>query len=431
MKTSKIVKVAVLPVGEFDASPAGEAINTLLKAFDSSSTDLLVLPSISNEEEAGQSVQNLSNEDPVLLAIIVSRGLSARAIEAAARLSNLPCLVLPLRGNYSLPSSALAVGACREAGLPVELLYGAPQEPEFDRRLNLTARAACAYLRIRNGRLGVIGSLFPNLVPCRYDPAVVQKKLGVTLIPLPYESIRRVMQEFTVESSPLGQIRAEIVKTFSLEAADVDALTRGLQLHLALKRLAVEHRLDGFAAECWSGCPRELGLNPCLGFIEDAYELACEGDVMLGISLLAVQGLTGARSFAGDLYDLDKDGVMTLIHCGAPASLSADPGEIVLGKSQLALERGFETITCRPRLAPGPVTVLRFYGKECDKVHLAAGGLSACEQGPNLTVRVRLKGDRMDFLDQCLGNHYVIAAGDLRDEVKLVGKWLGITIFET
>jgi L-fucose isomerase-like protein len=195
--------------------------------------------------------------------------------------------------------------------------------------------------------------------------------------------------------------------------------------------MAIEQKIDGFAIECWSGLPRELGLNPCMGFIEDAYTLACEGDVMLCISLLLVRYLIGTGAYVGDLYDLDLDGILTLIHCGAPASLAADKGEVVLSKSQLALERGFETVTCRPQLENGPVTLFRFYGRECDKLHLATGELMGSELSPNLTVKVKLKGNRWDFLEQCFGNHYIVVAGDIRAELKLLGKWLGITIFET
>jgi len=103
----------------------------------------------------------------------------------------------------------------------------------------------------------------------------------------------------------------------------------------------------------------------------------------------------------------------------------------VIERSQLALERGFETLTCRPRLEQGPMTLFRFYGSECNKLHLAFGELIACEQSPNLTVRVRINGDRWDFLEQCFGNHYIMAAGDLRDELKLLCKWLDIAVIES
>ena len=227
------------------------------------------------------------------------------------------------------------------------------------------------------------------------------------------------------------QLKREITAAYTIEAADLHTLNAGIQLHLALKQMALEQRIDGFATECWSGLPREMGLNPCMGFMEDAYTLACEGDVMLCISLLLVRYLVGTAAYVGDLYDLDMDGNLTLIHCGAPVSLAPNREQVVVSKSQLALERGFETLTCRPQLENGPVTLFRFYGQECDQLHLASGELLGSELSPNLTVKVKLKGNRWDFLEQCFGNHYILVAGDIRSELKLLGKWLSITIFET
>jgi L-fucose isomerase-like protein len=425
------ITITVLPVGEFDSDRTKEEFDALIGALDRAKADLHILAAVMDIGEAGKSVQALSQRDPDLLLIVVSRGLSAQVIEASILASRTPCLVLPVQGNYALPSSALAVGACREEKLPVELLYGTPDQPEFNRRLGFVIRAANAYSKIKKSRIGIIGTLFPNLVSCRYDRAVVHYRLGATLLSIPFESVRKAMRDFSEESQLLIQLQDEITKTYKLEKADSRALAEGIKLHLGLKRLAEEYRLDGFAAECWSGCPLELGLNPCLGLIEDEYELACEGDVMLCLSLLIVRGITGCRSFAGDLYDLDVEGILTLVHCGAPASLCANQSDVILGESRLAQKRGFETITCRPRLDPGPVTVFRFYGKECDKLHLTVGEVIGCEQDPNISVKVRINGSRSAFLDQCLGNHYVTAGGDLREELKLLGKWLGITIIET
>jgi L-fucose isomerase-like protein len=292
-------------------------------------------------------------------------------------------------------------------------------------------RAAKAYSQIRKSRIGVVGALFPNLVSCRYDPQIVSSKLGITLLPISFDAIRSSIQTTAGHIHVLEQTRQEITSSYKVEVADGNALDAGIKLHLALKQIALEQKLDGFATECWSGFPRELGLNPCMGFIEDAYALACEGDVMLCVSLLIVRYLTAGHAYVGDLYDLDLDGILTLTHCGAPAALASDKREVVFSKSQLALERGFETMTCRPRLDQGPVTVFRIYGRECDKLHLASGELMSCEQSPNLTVKVKVHGNRWDFLEKCFGNHYIVVAGDIRSELKLLGKWLGITIFET
>ena len=429
MKTKNTMLIAVLPIGEFDTDLVKNEVDAIIRAFDHLDTDLIVADPVSNKEAAQESVQGLSEKSPDLLLLIVMRGLSAETIEAAAQTSPVPCLICPLQGRFALPSSALAVGALHETKIPVELLYAPPDHPDFIGRLGRIVNAARAFSRLRKSRIGVIGDLFPNLVSCRYDPQIVNSRLGVTLLPISFESVRRSMQTSAELPKPFEQAYKQITGFYKVDAAVENVLDASIKLHLALKRLALEQKLDGFATECWSGFPRELGVNPCLGFIDDAYALACEGDVMLCISLLIVRNLTGKSAFVGDLYDVDLDGILTLTHCGAPASLASNSSELVLAKSQLALERGFETMTCRPRLELGPVTVFRFYGQQCDRLHMSSGDLISCEQSPNLTAKVRINADRWEFLDQCFGNHYLVVAGDIRSELRLLCKWLGITIF--
>ena len=423
--------ITALPIGEIDTDIVRSEFESIIGVFNRLGTDLFVANPISDENSARQSVQELSRSNPDLLLIIPLRGLSAQAIETAVLTSRTPCLICPVQGRFALPSSALAVGALRDSKIPVELLYAPADNPNFIERLKCVMRAARAFSRIRQSRIGVIGGLFPNLVSCRYDQQIVNSRLGVTLVPISFKETRNSIPSISHRLSEIEQLQQEITASYTINVADLNALDAGIQLHLALKQIALEQKIDGFATECWSGFPRELGLNPCIGFIEDAYTLACEGDVMLCISLLLVRYLTGLSAYVGDLYDLDSDGILTLIHCGAPASLASNREETMVSKSQLALECGFETVTCRPRLENGPVTIFRFYGRECDKLHLASGELLGSESSPSLTVKVKLKGNRWDFLEQCFGNHYIVVAGDIRGELKLLGKWLGITIFET
>jgi len=423
--------ITALPIGEIDTDVIRSEFESIIGVFNGLEIDLFVADPVSDVESARRSVEKLSKRNPDLLLLIPLRGLSAQILEIAILTSRTPCLICPIQGRFALPSSALAVGALRESKIPVELLYAPSNNPDFIERLQRVTRVARAFSRIRQSRIGVIGGLFPNLVSCRYDPQMVNSRLGTTLVPISFKETRNSIQSMSQRLSDVEQLRQEITASYTMNAADLNALDAGIQLHLALKQVAVEQKIDGFATECWSGFPRELGLNTCMGFIEDAYTLACEGDVMLCISLLLVRYLTGSSAYVGDLYDLDLDGILTLIHCGAPASLASNRKETMVSKSQLALERGFETLTCRPRLENGPVTLFRFYGWECDKLHLAYGELLGSELSPNLTVKVKLDSNRWNFLEQCFGNHYIVVAGDIRGELKLLGKWLGITIFET
>ena len=425
------ITIAALPIGEFDNELVKSEFDAILDAFKRLGLDPVLADPISNEAEVSRAVQRLAQNNPDLLLLIALRGLSAPIMEAAGRLSRVPCLLWPIQGRFALPSSALAAGALREAGLPVELFYAPPNHPAASQKIRSVTRAAGAYSRIRQSRIGVVGGLFPNLVSCRYDPQTVSSRLGVTLLPIPFGDVRDAMRAESLRAAEIERARQRLASSHTVQAVETRALDAGLALHLALKRLAQEQGIAGFATECWSGLPRELGLNPCLGFVDDAYTLACEGDVMLCVALLIVRYLTGAGAYVGDVYDLDLDGVLTLTHCGAPASLASHPNRVVLAPSPLAAERGFETVTCRPQLSAGPATIFRFYGQGCDKMHLALGELTSSDSSANSTVRVKLNGSRWDFLDQCLGNHYLVAAGDIRDELKMLCNWLAITIFET
>jgi L-fucose isomerase-like protein len=254
-------------------------------------------------------------------------------------------------------------------------------------------------------------------------------RFGVSIVPVPLENVREAMQG--TSPSDVERLRRESIARFPLPSAVALLLEPGLRLHLALARIAAEQRIDGFAVECWTGLPQALGLNPCLGFIDDTYTLACEGDVELAIGLLAVRLATGSSPYAGDLYDCDPAGIVTLVHCGGPASLAAGAGDVVIGMSRMAEERGFQTVTCRPQLAPRPVTLLRLSGAGCESMHVAAGRLVSCETNPDLRIRVALAGSRWDFLDHCHGNHYISAAGDIRPELRLLAEWYHMTADET
>jgi L-fucose isomerase-like protein len=431
MKMNDPTFAMVLPVGELDNDATRNKFTAIVKAISRSVNDLVISNPIADDAGARQSVIHFSGRNPDLLVIVPLRGLSAPVIEAAVSTSRVPCLICPVQGQFALPSSTLAIGALRNGKVPVEFLYAPPDSPDFTERFRCIIRTAHSISQLRKSCIGVVGGLFPNLVSCRYEPQMINSRLGITLLPISFGAIRNSILTMSGRNQEVEKFRQEILDSYKIDASDENALEAGVRLHLALKQMALQQKIDGFAMECWSAFPMELGLNPCLGFIEDAYTLACEGDVMLCISLLMVHYLTGSHAYVGDLYDLDLEGLLTLNHCGAPASLAKDKSEVVVEKSQLALERGFETLTCRPNLPLGPVTVFRLYGEDCSKLHLAFGELLGSDVSPSLTARIQLQGNRWDFLEQCFGNHYVVVEGNIRSELKLLSKWLGITVFET
>src|SRR6185503_19516099 len=202
--------ITALPIGEIDTDVIRSEFESIIGVFNGLETDLLVVDPVSDEESARQSVQELSSRNPDLLLIIPLRGLTAQTIETAVLTSRRPCLICPIPGRFALPSSALAVGALQESKIPVELLYAPADNSDFVERLQCVTRAAAAFSRIRRSRIGVIGGLFPNLVSCRYDPQIVNSRLGTTLVPISFKETRNSIQSISQLMSDVEQLRREI-----------------------------------------------------------------------------------------------------------------------------------------------------------------------------------------------------------------------------
>lgn len=379
--------------------------------------------------EVENRIPELLNAKPDFLLLVVLTGRSAPVIEAVGKMSTIPLIIWAIGANFSFPSSALACGVLKEEGCLYKLVHG---EPENENTVSEVMDAICAsyaVTRLKRSKMGLIGGLFFNLVSCVYDPAVIHEKFGTGLIPVPYTDLQSLLADDTI-------IDGDHLKSLENRCCSHDLrvppelLVPGLKLHMVLLHLATKHSFDAYAIECWSGLPNAIGLNPCMGFMEDSYIIACEGDAVMGIMLLAVKYMTGRIPFACDIQNIDDSNIITVSHCGASSSLAVN-GDVILDMSQVAQKQGFNTIVCRPELEKGFVTMVRLYGKRFEYMHIACGELIACDRFDSFTVSIRLTGSRTGFIEECSGNHYIVVSGDIREKLRLFCKWLHISIKET
>lgn len=379
--------------------------------------------------QAEKTVADLMGIKPDILLLVVLSGKSAPVIETIGKTSTVPLLIWAIGRNFSFPSSALACGALKETGCLFHLIHG---EPDNEKTISEVLDIICvshAIIRLKRSKIGLIGGLFFNLVSCKYDPAFINEKFGIDLKSVSYDEMQNLMLNDDIMNEDELKDLERLCCSFSLHVP-VKLLIPGLKLHMVLKYLAKSERIDAFAIECWSGLPKTLGLNPCLGFIEDSYIIACEGDVVLGIMLLAIKYMVNFIPFAGDIQCIDENNIITICHCGASASLAVN-GDVILDKSSIAEEQGFSTVTCRPRLDNGFVTLVRLYGKKCEYMHIACGEIIDLDRSNSFTASIKLSGKREDFIEECLGNHYIVASGDIRKKLYLFGKWMQINIKES
>jgi len=384
---------------------------------------------ITDELQAEKAVAELLKFKPDILLVVVLSGKSAPIIETIGKMSTIPLLIWAVGKNFSFPSSALASGVLRETGCLFKLIHGDPENENTLSEVMDAIRVSYAIARLRSSKMGLIGGLFFNLVSCKYDPSFIHEKFGMDLKPVLYEELQDLMMDNAIINEDILKKPEKLCSSFNLRAP-IESLMPGFRFHTVLKYLAECESFDAFAIECWSGLPKILGLNPCLGFMEDAYLIVCEGDVTMGIMQLAIKYMVDQTPFAGDIQYIDERNVMTVCHCGAPASLAVD-GDVILDISTVAEKQGFNTVTCRPELDEGFVTLVRLYGKRCGNMHIACGEIISCDRHESFTVSIKLYGKRADFIEECGGNHYIIVSGDVREKLRLFGKWMQIDIKET
>ncbi len=380
-------------------------------------------------DESGAQVVSNDRTDVDALVVLVTHGNSARRIVAAADGADCPAIIWAARGRWAWPSSSLAIGKLEEGGKPVTLVYGEPAEEDAVEAFQKALQSAFAVRELARSKIGTIGGVYPNLVSCAYDRERIRSRFGVEIADIPFATVRE-----KAEAIREGDVAAFIEQTRALHTVNADLPGRcqaGIRLHLALKQIARQYDLDAFAVECWSRLPEELGTNPCLGFLEDAYIMACEGDVLLAVTQILAKAITSVNPYAGDVYDLDRQGILTLRHCGAPMSLGTGEEGTVIQESAQASERGFPTPVCRPQMKRGPVTLLRLYGSACEYVHMAGGEMIGAENLREMTVKVRIRGSRKHFIENCKGNHYLVVPGDVSEEIRLICKWKHIEVEET
>jgi L-fucose isomerase-like protein len=376
-------------------------------------------------------VAELNCADIDLLVLYVLHGMSAEQQTLAGVKANVPAILWGLPTNYSFSSCASAVGALRERGRIATVVSAPVGDSTVVPKLDFVARVAFAMEQLKRCRIGTIGGIFPNLPADQYHRDTVADRIGPQVIHLPITHVQQALSEIPELDPMISELVAKLQGRFKVRA-NGSLLRKAARFHLALHNLARAERLTAVGLECHTEVTPLFGINPCLGFAdpERTYLPVCEGDVVHGVHMLMLNLLTGMDSYVGDTMSL-HDGVLTLGHCGSGCRWTR-ANDAVIAELRAPGHVGVDTdmAICIPQIPPGDTTVTRLYGRALDHMHLSYGEIVGSDTSERLIVHVRLN-DPDAFMDEISGNHYVLTPGDLRPQLQLLCKWLGVTVHET
>ena len=296
------------------------------------------------------------------------RGTAALAPRLALWALEEPTLAggIPLNGFVSMHLGA-GIAAIDRPGLPVTWLFGLDHPSWFGDRLAAAVGATRAAVALSGTHLALIGGIADSFFTFAVDHAAVAFRFGAIVSEHSLDSTI----ERTLTADPAAVAKA-VRALQSAAGGRVTTNARDLELgaacYLALRDEAASIGADALAVSDWPEFQERLGIHPGMAFSwldeHDGIPVACEGDVLGGLSMVALRALSGLGAALLDIATVHPDsGSALLWHCGgSPLHLADSAGVRWTPHSTLGRNTpGARVMGAVADLtfAPGPVTVAR------------------------------------------------------------------------
>lgn len=275
--------------------------------------------------------------------------------------------------------------------------------------LQRSVRQLGAMRGLAQARLGRIGDSSDWLVASSHDPETVRRNWGVTVVPVPIETLHEyVAAEGTPETGPEFSFFAAAQEIREPSQADIG---KSVGVYRALRRIVKEQRLDALTLRCFDLVLDERTTG-CFGLsrLNDEEIMAgCEGDIPAALALLWVKRLTGQTAWMSNPARIDAQaGRLLLAHCTVPGSIV----------SRYTIRSHFESslgVGISGEFDLGPVTLVRLGGAELDRLWTAEGQIMATSSADGLCrtqIECALPSEALEsIVRDPLGNHIVVVQG--------------------
>ncbi len=416
-------RVAILALGrEWDNEDKASALDTIGRI--PYSPDIQQFGPVFTEADTIDALSSIHEFAPDLVILHSLHGSIARVMTLAGVKCGVPVAIWCHDERHALASSSLASESLRQIGCKHELVHGFGREAAD--RLGVAARAALAIRAVSQARIGRVGPLHPNLIAADVNPLTMLRRFGSWVVPI---TLRELEEEMKMVDPDEAKEFVESLKSKFNVTMPAKPLKQAAAIHLALKSIARELRLDAIAVDCWSEMVGRFGVSACLGFADNEFVPACEGDIILALTLIAGESLCGKTGYVGDFYAFNPDDrTVTLMHCGGSSSLhsGAEPMEIASQQPPGPIGTCGVVASCRPILPEGSGTIVLLHGEQLEKLHLRSCTILGTSFEKQMCALAQIEGDAEVFVREASGNHYVVFPGCRQEMWQLWAEWSGV-----
>jgi L-fucose isomerase-like protein len=420
-------RVGVVPIGKLTSDDIKQDFEEIKNQVAGAQFESIVCDPVYDEVDVMNAAEKMRKEDLDLLLLVPLQGGSAQQQVLAAEACGIFTLIWSLPPRFSMPSGAIAYGALVERGAKIKYVFG-KAGAEVTSKIEDLARVAFAINRLRRSRIGMVGRVLPNMVASDFDGNILRSRLGPSVVTVNIADLQEALK--SIEDASLERAVNTLGK-FTVNAP-ADRVKDAMRMHLAVKKIVEERRLDAIAMDCWTELLRLFKITPCMGYIEDAYTIGCEGDAVGAALLLLIRYLTDKPAVLLDVFSLDGDVLVMGGMCSASASIAGSSDVVVCDMAVPPMFQMKERVVAvRPAISWDEVTLLRISGKNIDRVHMVHGKVVAADRRDFVELKIRLSGDIEEFLGNLHGHLYAVVPGNVRKRMILLCEWLGLRLIES
>jgi L-fucose isomerase-like protein len=324
---------------------------------------------------------------------------------------------------------------------------GEVDDPDFRRRLEVTIRALRVVKGLKEATIGYVGGHAPGFSNLAFDEEALNRNLGVQVQALPLdpviEAARDCGEDEAGERGSRIAARAAQV-TWSTE----DILATG-RIALALERLSEAYAFSALAVACWPAFYEALGVFPCAvyGTLNAGGTIvACEGDVLGAVSLLALSLAGEARPVLMDMVSVEPaEEAVCFWHCGLATWDMADGRGVRLIRRPVpqpdgreAAVGGFAEVTFAAdrtitigRISRNGSLLLTAVGQTTDRLGPGYEGSGGWLTNLRMAHRPISPSEFLDAVVRSgIEHHYALVLQDVADPLLEAAAWLGLGIVQ-
>ncbi len=353
--------------------------------------------------------------------LFIASGGTEALISKFAKILTQPVILLSSAAKNSLAASLEAYAVLKKS-CKIKLLYYNNVD-EILPQLKIFSVVCSAINKINNSKFGLIGKPSDWLLTSAeinhfgaFDTELVK-----------YEIDELIKEIDNAPEEEADGISAELKRSYGSVDVPDSSLLDSSRVYLGVNKIIETGGLSSVSIRCFDLL--EHGYTACTAVSmcnDEGITAGCEGDLQATFSAMIANYMLGKPGWMANPSVIDPvDNTLVLAHCTIPSKMLSD-----LSRSGLTthMESGISTANRGP-LYKRDVTVFRVGGNFDKLVAVRGEILESDMKYPSLCrtqVRLKLKGDINDWIENTVGNHQILVYGNLVEHLKDFCRFTGI-----